>query len=255
MDVASRRVVNALKTAIRREERTSAAYTSKAKKTRNPEAKKVLETLAKQEIGHANKLLKMLNKGADLSTLGKKGRELAGGLQVINDDVRAIEKSTEVVKVLRKAAKAEENSGRLYRSMEKIYKGFDVADLSQSSLRKRTSTRIGSKRCLPGCRPLDAPYGGCPCDTPADTLGSIRPFPTGRLRPGGSEAFPCPRVQDGRIQAGGHGQAEKTPIEAENVPEDRKRRLKRRLSGGWQATASRVHAGHPGIRRRPPGRC
>ena len=129
MDVASRRVVNALKTAIRREERTSAAYTSKAKKTRNPAAKKVLESLAKQEIGHANKLLKVLNKGADLTILGKKGRELAGELRVVNDDVREIEKSNEVVKVLRKAAKAEENSARFYRSMEKIYKGIDVADL------------------------------------------------------------------------------------------------------------------------------
>ena len=53
--------------------------------------------------------------------------EAAGGLDY--DDVRAIENSNDVVKVLRKASKAEENSGRLYRSMEKIYKGFDVADL------------------------------------------------------------------------------------------------------------------------------
>ena len=129
MDAISRRMVNALKTAIRREERTSAAYISKAKKMRDPTAKKVLETLAKQEIGHANKLLKILNKGSDLSTLGKKGKELAGELRVVNDDVRAIENSTQVVKVLRKAAKAEENSGRLYRSLEKVYKGLDVADL------------------------------------------------------------------------------------------------------------------------------
>ena len=129
MDATSRRIVNALKTAIRREERTSAAYVSKAKKMRDPAAKKVLETLAKQEIGHANKLLKILNKGSDLSTLGKKGKELAGELHVVNDDIRAIENSSDVVKVLRKAAKAEENSGRLYRSMEKIYKGLDVADL------------------------------------------------------------------------------------------------------------------------------
>jgi rubrerythrin len=129
MDVTSRRIVNALKTAIRREERTSAAYMNKAKKTRDPAAKKVLESLAKQEIGHANKLLKVLNKGADLSTLGKKGKELASELHVVNDDVREIEKSNEVVKVLRKAAKAEDNSGRLYRSLEKIYKGLDVAAL------------------------------------------------------------------------------------------------------------------------------
>jgi len=129
MEATSRRIVNALKTAIRREERTSAAYMSKAKKMRDPTAKKVLETLAKQEIGHANKLLKILNKGSDLSTLGKKGKELAGELRVVNDDVREIENSTQVVKVLRKAAKAEENSGRLYRSMEKIYKGLDVAEL------------------------------------------------------------------------------------------------------------------------------
>jgi rubrerythrin len=129
MDATSRRITNALKTAIRREERTSAAYRNKAKKVRDPAAKKVLESLAKQEIGHANKLLKVLNKGADLSNLGKKGRELAGELRVVNDDVREIEKCSEVVKVLRKASKAEENSGRLYRSLEKIYKGLDVAVL------------------------------------------------------------------------------------------------------------------------------
>jgi rubrerythrin len=129
MDATSRRIVNALKTAIRREERTSAAYMSKAKKMRDPTAKKVLETLAKQEIGHANKLLKILNKGSDLSSLGKKGKDLAGDLHVVNDDVRAIENASNVVKVLRKAAKAEENSGRLYRSLEKIYKGLDVEEL------------------------------------------------------------------------------------------------------------------------------
>ena len=129
MDETSRRIVNALKTAIRREERTSAAYVNKAKKTRNHAAKMVLESLAKQEIGHANKLLRVLNRGADLSMLGKKGKELAGELRVANDDVREIETSNEVVKVLRKAAKAEDNSGRLYRSLEKIYKGLDVAEL------------------------------------------------------------------------------------------------------------------------------
>jgi len=129
MDVTSRRVINALKTAIRREERTSAAYTSKAKKTRNPAAKKVLESLAKAEIGHANKLLKVLDKGADLTILGKKGKELAGELRVVNDDIREIEKAGEVVKIIQKAAKAEDNSARFYRSMEKIYKGIDVADL------------------------------------------------------------------------------------------------------------------------------
>ena len=48
---------------------------------------------------------------------------------MVNDDVRAIENSRDVVKVLRKAAKAEELSGRLYRSMQKIYKGLDVEDL------------------------------------------------------------------------------------------------------------------------------
>jgi rubrerythrin len=129
MDVTSRRIVNALKTAIRREERTSAAYLSKARKARNPEVRKVLELLAKQEVSHANKLLAVLNKGADLSILGKKGKELAGGLHVINDDVRAIEQAGGVVQVLRKACKAEENSGRLYRDLEKIYKGTDVGEL------------------------------------------------------------------------------------------------------------------------------
>jgi rubrerythrin len=129
MDAPSRRIVNALKTAIRREERTSTAYMSKARKARDPEVRKVLESLAKQELGHANKLLAVLNKGADLSGLGKKGRELAGELHVVNDDVRAMERSGEMVQVLRKASKAEENSGRLYRSLEKIYKGLDVADL------------------------------------------------------------------------------------------------------------------------------
>jgi rubrerythrin len=129
MDATSRRIVNALKTAIRREERTSAAYTSKARKMRDPAARRVLESLAKQEMGHANKLLKVLNKGADLSILGKQGKDLAGDLRVANDDVREIEKSSEVVQILRKASKAEENSGRLYRSLEKIYKGLDVGDL------------------------------------------------------------------------------------------------------------------------------
>jgi rubrerythrin len=129
MDETSRRVVNALKTAVRREERTSAAYVNQAKKMRDPAAKKVLETLAKQELGHANKLLNVLNKGADLSMLGKKERELAGELRVVNDDVRDIERSTEAVNVLRKAARAEDNSGRLYRSLEKVYKGLDVSGL------------------------------------------------------------------------------------------------------------------------------
>jgi rubrerythrin len=129
MDETSRRVVNALKTAILREERTSAAYVNQAKKMRDPTAKKILETLAKQELGHANKLLKVLNKGVDLSMLGKKERELAGELRVVNDDVRNIERSSEAVSVLRKAAKAEDNSGRLYRSLEKIYKGLDVSEL------------------------------------------------------------------------------------------------------------------------------
>lgn len=129
MDATSRRIVNALKTAIRREERTSAAYLNKARKARKPEVREVLESLAKQETSHANKLLALLNKGADLSLLGKKGKELAGDLHVVNDDVRAIERSREVVQVLQKACKAEENSGRLYRDMEKIYKGLDVGDL------------------------------------------------------------------------------------------------------------------------------
>lgn len=129
MDATPKRIVNALKTAIRREERTSAAYLSKARKARHPEVRKVLESLAKQEIGHANKLVAVMKKGADLSTLGKKGLELAGELHVINDDVRAVERSQEVVQVLRKACKAEENSGRLYRSLEKIYKGLDVGVL------------------------------------------------------------------------------------------------------------------------------
>ena len=129
MDAISRRMVNALKTAIRREERTSAAYLSKAGKARDPEVRKVLESLAKQETSHANKLLAVLNKEIDLSVLGKKGKELVGDLHVVNDDVRAIERSSEVVKVLRKALKAEENSGRLYRDLEKIYKGLDVGEL------------------------------------------------------------------------------------------------------------------------------
>ena len=129
MDATSRRIVNALKTAVRREERTCAAYLSKAKKVRDPEVKKVLESLAKQETSHAKKLLAVLNKGADLSLLGKKGKELAGDLHVVNDDVRAIEQSSETVKVLRKACQAEENSGRLYRDLEKIYKGLDVGKL------------------------------------------------------------------------------------------------------------------------------
>ena len=129
MDAISRRMINALKTAIRREERTSAAYLSKARKARDPEVRKVLESLAKQEVSHANKLLAVLKKGAVLSLLGKKGKELAGDLPLVNDDVRAIERSSGVAQVLRKASKAEENSGRLYRDLEKIYKGKDVGAL------------------------------------------------------------------------------------------------------------------------------
>jgi len=126
MDVTSRRISDALKTAIRREERTAATYTEKAKKAKHPSAKKVLEILAKQEIGHAKKLSLIMNKGLDVTRLGKSSRAQATALHVLNDDVRKIERSNEVVTVLQKAVEAEANSARLYRSLEKIFKGAEV---------------------------------------------------------------------------------------------------------------------------------
>jgi rubrerythrin len=128
MDATSRRVTNALKTAIRREERTAKAYQVKARKMKDPTAKKALESLSKIELGHARKLTNVLEKGTDLGTLGKKGKQLAEDLHVLNDDIREIEQSSEAVKVLSRAAKAEENSRRLYRSLQNIYKGLDIAD-------------------------------------------------------------------------------------------------------------------------------
>lgn len=129
MDATSRRITNALKTAIRREERTHDAYMDKARKMKDDTAKKVLESLAKQELGHAKKLKVVLDKGMDLSGLGKKGKDLASELRVVNDDVRDIEKSGEAVKVLKKALRAEINSGKLYRSLANIYKGLELANL------------------------------------------------------------------------------------------------------------------------------
>jgi len=126
MDVTSRRISDALKTAIRREERTAATYTEKAKKAKHPAAKKVLEVLAKQELAHAKKLELIMNQGMDVERLGKSSRAQATALHVLNDDVRKIERATEVVAVLQKAIVAEANSSRLYRSLEKIFKNAEV---------------------------------------------------------------------------------------------------------------------------------
>jgi rubrerythrin len=129
MDVASRRIATALKTAIRREERTADAYQVQAKKARDPGAKKVLESLVRQEMEHAKKLKLVLDKGIDSSILGKRGKHLVEGLHVVNDDVRDVEKGGEVARVLTRAMKAEQNSSALYRSLEKIYKGVDIEEL------------------------------------------------------------------------------------------------------------------------------
>ena len=129
MDEASRRMTNALKTAIRREERTAKAYEQKAKKLTDASAKKVLQILVKQELGHAKKIQVVLDKGLDLSRIGKNSKTQLAELHVLNDDVRRLEKTREAVRVLKSAVKAEENSCRLYRSLEKIFKGADVAVL------------------------------------------------------------------------------------------------------------------------------
>ena len=129
MDVTTRRMTNALKTAIRREERTAAAYLQKAKKIKDPAAQKVLEGLAKQETGHAKKIQMILDKQMDLSRLGKSGKANLAKLHVVNDDIRKMERVSEGVKVLQSALRAEENSSKLYRSLEKIYKGLDLGDL------------------------------------------------------------------------------------------------------------------------------
>ena len=126
MDVTSRRISNALKTAIRREERTAQVYSKKARGAKEVQVKKVLEMLAKQEVGHAKKLAAILNEGLDFSHLGKSEKARANGLHVINDDIRNIENSTAVVTPLRRAVKAEELSAQFYRSLEKIFRGSDI---------------------------------------------------------------------------------------------------------------------------------
>ncbi|MFC1888486.1 ferritin family protein [Thermodesulfobacteriota bacterium] len=47
----------------------------------------------------------------------------------MNDDVRNLEKQRGTAKVLAGAIRAEENSCRYYRSLEKIYKGIDLSML------------------------------------------------------------------------------------------------------------------------------
>jgi rubrerythrin len=129
MDLTTQRMTQALKTAIRREERTAASYLEKARKMPDPAAKSVLESLAKQEQAHARKLQMILDKQMDLSRLGKGGKKTLDTFHVINDDVRKMEKVSEAVKVVQKALVAEENSCKLYRSMEKIYVGLDLGEL------------------------------------------------------------------------------------------------------------------------------
>jgi len=129
MDVTSRRITNALKTAIRREERTSTAYLQKAAKIQDPAAKSVLESLAKQEKTHAKKLQMVLDKQMDLSRLGKGGKRALGTLHVVNDDVRKVEQTSEAAKVIQKAIVSEQNSCKLYISLGKIYGGLDLGEL------------------------------------------------------------------------------------------------------------------------------
>lgn len=144
MDVTSRRIEMALKTAIRREERTAGAYQAQAKKAKDPQVKNVLESLVKQEMSHAKKLKLVLDKGIDSSLLGKRSRKMAGDLRVVNDDIRVVEKGGDVARVLQRAVKAEENSVRLYRSLEKIYQGLDVAVLFEklASEEEKHKTRL-----------------------------------------------------------------------------------------------------------------
>jgi len=129
MDVTSRRISTALKTAIKREERTAAAYAEKAARIADPGAKSVLESLAKQEKSHAKKLQMILDKQMDLSRLGKGGKKVLGTLRVVNDDLRKMEKVGEAAQVIQKAIASEVNSCKLYRSLENIYSGLDLGDL------------------------------------------------------------------------------------------------------------------------------
>lgn len=129
MDVTSKRIATALATAIRREEKTAEAYQKQSRATKDPAARKVLESLVRQEMAHAKKLKLILDKGIDSSLLGKRGRDQVQNLHLTNDDVRKLEGKAEAVTVLRRALKAEENSVRFYRSLEKIYLGVDVAVL------------------------------------------------------------------------------------------------------------------------------
>ena len=148
MDVTSRRMVNALKTAIRREERTAAAYAQKAKKVKDPVAKKALEMLVKQEMVHAKKLKLVLDKGLDLSRLGKRGKRMVGELHVLNDDVRNMEKTTEAARVIQRAIKAEDNSRALYTSLEKIFKGSDTAELFAKLAEEEGKHKVRLERVL-----------------------------------------------------------------------------------------------------------
>jgi len=129
MDVTSRKIANALKTAIRREERTSAAYAEKAAGMPDPAAKGILESLAKQEMTHAKKIRMILDKQMDLSRLGKGGSKVVGTLRVVNDDLLKMERVSEAVKVLQKAVIAEQNSCKLYSSLAKIYNGLELGEL------------------------------------------------------------------------------------------------------------------------------
>jgi len=125
----SARMTTALKTAIRREERTSQVYQDKAKRMKDPKVREVLESLAKQELGHARKIERVLEKG-DISVLGlKKGPSLLQALTLKNDDVRKMGKETEAARVIRMAVNAEDASCRFYAGLAKIYKGLDTAEL------------------------------------------------------------------------------------------------------------------------------
>ncbi len=126
----SARMITALKTAIRREERTSAIYEEKARLATNEKIKAVLESLAKQEMVHARKLQKALEKG-DISTIGNKKTSAASiqALSLKNDDIRSMGAQQDLARVIERAIKAEETSFAFYRSLSTISKGLDIGEL------------------------------------------------------------------------------------------------------------------------------
>ena len=71
-----------------------------------------------------------------------------GELHVLNDDVRNMEKTTEAARVIQRAIKAEDNSCKLYRSLEKIFKGSDVAELFGKLAEEEEKHKVRLERVL-----------------------------------------------------------------------------------------------------------